>query len=77
MESKGQEICLEAQVNAQQASDMLGELAEAVRIMRLAQKQYFKSRCHVALEGALAAEKRVDALLDTIFPPVRPTYPKY
>ena len=59
------------------AQEQSMELANAVRIMRLAQKQYFRSRSHLALEDAKATEKRVDALLAAIFPPVRPVYPKY
>lgn len=44
----------------------------AVKAMREAQKEYFRTRSHDSLRKSKALEKRVDGMIDEYFKPKQP-----
>lgn len=48
------------------------EIITAVKAMREAQKEYFRTRSHDSLRKSKALEKRVDNMMDEYFKPKQP-----
>lgn len=48
------------------------EIITAVKLMREAQKEYFRTRSHDSLRKSKAMEKRVDNMIDEYFKPKQP-----
>lgn len=48
------------------------EIITAVKAMREAQKEYFRTRSHDSLRKSKALEKRVDGMIDEYFKPKQP-----
>ena len=48
------------------------EIITAVKAMREAQKEYFRTRSHDSLRKSKAMEKRVDNMIDEYFKPKQP-----
>ena len=48
------------------------EIITAVKAMREAQKEYFRTRSHDSLRKSKALEKRVDGMIEEYFNPKQP-----
>ena len=48
------------------------EIITAVKAMREAQKEYFRTRSHDSLRKSKALEKRVDDMIEEFFSPKQP-----
>ena len=48
------------------------EIITAVKLMREAQKEYFRTRSHESLRKSKALEKRVDDMIKDFFNPKQP-----
>ena len=48
------------------------EIITAVKLMREAQKEYFRTRSHDSLRKSKAMEKRVDNMMNEYFKPKQP-----
>ena len=48
------------------------QIVTAVKLMREAQKEYFRTRSHDSLRKSKALEKRVDNMMDEYFKPKQP-----
>jgi len=51
---------------------MKREIITAVKAMREAQKEYFRTRSHDSLRKSKALEKRVDDMIEEFFNPKQP-----
>lgn len=51
---------------------MESQIVTAVKLMREAQKEYFRTRSHDSLKKSKALEKRVDGMIDEYFKPKQP-----